>query len=159
MNKSPTHTLTTPSDLEIVMTRDFSAPRHLLFRAYTDPTLIPKWWGLRNHTTTVDKMDVRPGGAWRYVCRDPEGNVFAFNGVYREVVPPEKLVYTFEFELMAGHVMTETLTFAEENRKTRVTTCSAFQSKEDRDGMIASGMEQGAAESCERLEELLATLS
>lgn len=148
-----------PTDQEIVMTRDFAAPRKLLFRAYTDPQLIPRWWGLRNHTTTVDRMDVKPGGVWRFVCRDSEGNEFAFNGVYREVVPPEKLVYTFEFEMMAGHVMTESITFQEQDGKTRVTTRSAFASKEDRDGMIASGMEQGANESCDRLEELLATLS
>ncbi|HKQ48233.1 MAG TPA: SRPBCC family protein [Phycisphaerae bacterium] len=159
MTKAQPMQVTTPNDLEIEMTRDFSAPRHLLFRAYTDPTLIPKWWGLRNHTTTVDKMDVRPGGGWRYVCRDQDGNVFAFRGEYREVVPPSKLVYTFEFEPMAGHVMTETILFEEKGRTTRVTTRSAFTSKEDRDGMIASGMEQGATESCERLDELLATLS
>ncbi len=149
----------TPSDREIVMTREFAAPRNLLFRAYTDPRLIPRWWGLRNHTTIVDRMDVKPGGVWRFVCTDAEGNEFAFNGIYREVVPPEKLVYTFEFEMMAGHVMTESITFQEQKGRTRVTTRSAFASKEDRDGMIASGMEQGANESCDRLEELLATLS
>ena len=151
--------VTTPTDREIVMFRDFAARRELVFRAFTDPKLIPKWWGWRNHTTTVDKMDVRPGGVWRFVCRDPKGNVYAFNGVYREVVPPEKLVYTFEFEPMPGHGMTETVTFQEQNGKTRVTTSSAYKSKEDRDGMIASGMERGAAESYDRLEELLATLS
>jgi uncharacterized protein YndB with AHSA1/START domain len=151
--------VTTPTDLEIEMTRDFAAPRKLLFRAYTDPKLIPRWWGLRNQTTTVDKMDVRPGGVWRFVCRDAEGNTYAFNGVYREIVPLEKLVYTFEFEMMAGHIMTETVIFQELQGKTRVTTRSAFLSKEDRDGMIASGMESGANESCDRLAELLATMS
>lgn len=154
-----TLTVTTPNDLEILMTRDFAARRELVFRAYTDPALIPKWWGLRDHTTTVDQMDVRPGGAWRFVCRDAEGNVFAFRGEYKEVVPPQKLVYTFEFEPMAGHVMTETVTFHEQKGKTRVTTRSTYASKADRDGMIASGMERGAAESCDRLEELLATMS
>lgn len=151
--------VTTPNDLEIVMTRDFNAPRELVFRAYTDPTLIPRWWGLGKHTTTIDKMDVRPGGAWRFVCQDPEGDVYAFRGEYREVVPPEKLVYTFEFEPMAGHIMTETVLFQNLGGKTRVTTRSAFDSKDDRDGMIASGMESGAAESCDRLEKLLLSLS
>lgn len=151
--------VTLPSDREILMTREFNARRELVFRAYTDRTLIPRWWGLRDHTTTVDKMDVRPGGAWRFVCSDQEGNEYAFRGEYKEVVPPEKLVYTFEFEMMAGHVMTETLTFEERGGKTRMTTRAAYASKEDRDGMLASGMERGAAESCDRLEELLATLS
>ncbi len=151
--------VSTPTDREIVMTRDFSARRELVYRAYVDPTLIPRWWGLRAHTTTVDTMDVRPGGAWRFVCRDAEGNVFAFRGEYKEVVPPEKLVYTFEFEPMPGHVMTETVTFHAKGEKTRVVTRSAYATKDDRDGMIASGMERGAAESCNRLEELLATMS
>lgn len=159
MSTRPTLEVTTPTDLEILMTRDFDARRELVFRAYTDPKLIPKWWGLRAHTTTVEKMDVRPGGAWRYVCRDPEGNAYAFRGVYKEVVPPQKLVYTFEFEPMAGRIMTETLTFHEHQGKTRVTTRSTYMTKEDRDGMIASGMERGAAESYDRLEELLSTLS
>jgi uncharacterized protein YndB with AHSA1/START domain len=151
--------VTTPTDLDIVMTREFNARRELVFRAYTDAKLIPKWWGLRNHTTTVDKMDVRPGGAWRFVCNDAEGNVFAFSGVYQEVVPPEKLSYTFEFEPMPGHTMTETVSFHDLKGTTRITTRCAFLSKDDRDGMIASGMERGANESCDRLEELLATMS
>lgn len=158
MNASPSLRVTTPSDTEIVMTREFPARRELVYRAYTDATLIPRWWGLRSHTTTVDRMDVRPGGAWRFVCRDADGNVFAFRGVYKEVSPPEKLVYTFEFEPMAGHTMTETILFEAMGGRTRVTTTSAFTSKADRDGMIASGMESGAKESCERLEQLLATM-
>ncbi len=72
--------LTTPSDLEIVMTRVFDAPRDLVFKAYTDPEAIPQWWGQRTSTTTVDKMDVRPGGVWRYIQRDADGNEYAFNG-------------------------------------------------------------------------------
>jgi uncharacterized protein YndB with AHSA1/START domain len=159
MKNSDTLNVATPTDLEIVMTRDFAAPRELVFRAFTDASLIPKWWGVGNHTTTVDKMDVKPGGAWRFVCRDPEGNEYAFSGVYLEVVPPEKLVNTFEFEPMPGHAMTETATFHEQDGKTRVTTRSVYLSKEDRDGMIASGMERGAAESYNRLDELLQTLS
>lgn len=155
MNKYGFLNVDASSDLEIVMTRDFAAPRALVFQAYTDPALIPRWWGLGKHDTSVDKMDVRPGGAWRFICRDPEGGVYAFRGEYREVVPPERLVYTFEFEPMAGHVMTETIEFHAIGAKTRVTTRSAFASREDRDGMIASGMEKGAAESCDRLEKLL----
>ncbi len=159
MQQTNTLTVTLPNDLEIEMNRDFAAPRALVFRAFTDPTLIPRWWGLKEHTTKVDAMDVRPGGAWRYVCNDREGNEFAFRGEYREVIPPEKLVYTFEFEGMPGHVMTETVLFREERGRTRVTTRSAYPTKDDRDGMIASGMERGASESYDRLDEVLHAMS
>lgn len=149
--------ITLPTDRDIEMTREFNAPRHLVFKAFTDPKLIPRWWGLRSHTTTVEKMDMRPGGAWRYVCTDEEGNTFAFSGIYKEVVPPERLVYTFVFEPMGGQGMTEAVTFHEKNGRTIVTTVSTYLTREDRDGMIASGMERGANESYERLDELLAT--
>jgi uncharacterized protein YndB with AHSA1/START domain len=152
------HTLTIPSDTEIVMTREFDAPRELIFKAYTDPELIPKWWGLRDNVTTVDVMDVQPGGKWRYVQRSPDGQEFAFRGEYREVTPPERLVSTFEWEGMPGHVIVDTLTLEEKNGRTILTTTSVFASKDDRDGMIASGMESGAAESHDRLAELLASL-
>jgi uncharacterized protein YndB with AHSA1/START domain len=151
--------LTMPSDREVSMTRVFNAPRELVFAAYTDPRHVPNWWGLRRSTTIVDKMDVRPGGLWRYIQREPDGAEYGFNGEYREVVPPERLVYTFEFEGLPGHVVVDTVTFEEEeNGKTRVTALSLFANVEDRDGMVASGMEFGANESWDRLEELLATL-
>jgi len=156
--KSAALTLTMPSDREIVMARVFDAPRELVFKAYTDPNLIPQWWGPRGDTTSVDKMDVRPGGVWRYVHRRPDGNEHAFNGVYREIVPPERLVYTFEFEGMPGHVLLETVTFEEHDGKTTLTDTALFQTVEDRDGMLKSGMEEGAAESLDRLEELLAKI-
>jgi uncharacterized protein YndB with AHSA1/START domain len=155
---SKPHTLTIPSDTEIVMTREFDAPRELIFKAYTDPELVPKWWGLRDNVTTVDVMDVRPGGTWRYVERSPDGQEYGFHGEYREVAPPDRLVYTFEFEGMPGHVIEETVTLEEKNGRTILTATSVFTSKEDRDGMIASGMEGGAAESHNRLAELLAEL-
>jgi uncharacterized protein YndB with AHSA1/START domain len=101
-------------------------------------------------------MDVRPGGAWRFVQRDPDGNEFAFNGVYHEVLPPERLVYTFEFEGVPGHVLLETVTFEELDGKTRLTDRSVFQTVEDRDAMVQSGMESGAKEAMDRLAELLA---
>ncbi len=147
-----------PSDLEIAMTRVFDAPRELVYKAHTDPELTPRWWGQRGSTTIVDKMDVRPGGAWRFVQKAPDGSEYAFRGEYREVVPPERLAYTFEFEGMPGKVLVETITFTETDGKTTLTSVSVFDTKEDRDGMLASGMESGAAESMDRLEELLATL-
>ena len=151
-------TFSKPSDLEIGMTRVFDAPRELVFQAYTDPEHIPHWWGQRNSTTIVDTMDVRPGGLWRYIQRDPDGNEYAFNGEYREVVAPERLVYTFEFEGMPGHIVVNTMTFEERDGKTTITSTSLFASVEDRDGMLESGMESGANESWDRLAELLETL-
>lgn len=155
MADKKTLTLTLPSDRECVMTRVFDAPRELVFKAHTDPNLIPQWWGLRGSTTIVDKMEVKPGGVWRFVQRDADGNEYGFNGVYREIVPPERLVYTFEFEGMPGHILVETLTFEDLDGKTRVTDHALFDSLEDRDGMLNSGMEAGAVETWDRLAELL----
>jgi uncharacterized protein YndB with AHSA1/START domain len=152
---SDTTTFSTPSDREIVMTRIFDAPRELVFKAYTDPNAIPQWWGPRRYTTTVDQMDVRPGGAWRFVNQGPDGSEFAFRGEYREIIPPERLVYTFEFEGMPGHILVETITFEEHDGKTTLTNTSLFDSIEERDGMLASGMTEGATESMDRLAEYL----
>jgi len=155
---APTHTLTLPSDQEIVMIRVFDAPRALVFKAFTDPASIPLWWGPRSTTTIVDQMDVRPGGTWRYLHRGPGGEEYGFRGEYREIVPPERIVYTFEFEPMPGHVVVDTVTLTEQGGRTTMTVTSHFSSREDRDGMIASGMEAGAAESWDRLAELLQTM-
>lgn len=147
-----------PGKHEIIMTRVFDAPRDLVFKVLTDPALIPQWWGLRNNTTIVDKMDVQAGGLWRYVQRDQQGNEFAFHGVYHTITP-EQIVDTFEFEGMPGHVLLETMTLeAPTADTTKVTVSSVFQSVADRDGMLNSGMEQGANESYDRLAELLAKL-
>jgi uncharacterized protein YndB with AHSA1/START domain len=147
-----------PSDQVVVMTRIFDAPRERLFEAYTDPGAIPLWWGPRRYTTTVDVMDVRPGGVWRFVQHDADGNDYAFNGEYREIVKPERLTSTFEFEGMPGHVLIETVTFEEHDGKTKLTSTTLFQTVEDRDGMLKSGMEEGAAESMDRLAEYLASM-
>lgn len=145
-----------PGRQEFVMTRVFDAPRDLVFKTYTDPNLITQWWGQRSNTLIVDTMDVRPGGMWRYVERDPDGNEYGFHGVYHDIVAPERVVYTFEFEGVPGHVLLSTVTFDEQDGKTKLTEQSVFQSVEDRDGMIQSGMEAGASESMDRLAELLA---
>jgi len=147
-----------PGQLNIRMSREFNAPRELVFKACTDPALVAQWWGPRETTTVVDKLEPRMGGIWRFVQRDTNGEEYAFRGVFHEVTAPERLVYTFEFEPMAGHILLETITFEEHNGKTRLINTSVFQSVEDRDGMIASGMESGAEESWDRLEELLKTL-
>ena len=99
-----------PGKHEIVITRSFDATPEQLFKVMTDPTLIPRRWGPRRLTTTVDCMEFRKGGLWRFLQRDAEGNEFAFNGVYHPIAPPEQLVYTFEFEGLPGQIMLETVT-------------------------------------------------
>jgi len=140
----------------IRMSRIFDAPRPLVWRVYTDPELVPQWWGPRYLTTIVDKMDVRVGGVWRYIQRGPDGNEFAFRGVYKEIAPPERLTYTFEFEPMTGHISTETITLEDlPEGKTRITATTIYTTLEDLEGMLQSGMESGAVETWDRLEELL----
>ena len=143
-----------PGKQEIVITRVFDASRELVFKTSMDPNLIPKWWGPRSLTTTVDKMDVRPGGVWRYVQRDSDGNEFAFHGVYHEI-SPSRFVQTFEFEGMPGHVLLEICTFEDIDGKTKLTEKSVFESIEDRDGMLKSRMEEGAKETLDRLAVLV----
>ena len=153
--KDDTYALTLPSDTEIVMTRVFDAPRELVWQAMTDPDAIPKWWGPRRYTTRVDKMDVRVGGVWRYVQHDAEGNEHAFHGEYRELVEPEKIAYSFIYEPMPDKSVIDSAVLEDIGGKTRVTVTSSFDSKEDRDGMLESGMEGGATETWDRLAELL----
>lgn len=147
-----------PGKHEIAMSRVFDAPRELVFRAMTDPKLVPQWWGQRASTTIVDKMDVRMGGIWRYVQRDANGEENGFRGVYHQVSAPERLVYTFEWEGMPGHILLETVTLEEHDGKTTIIDSSVFQSVEDRDGMLQHGMEGGASESWDRFDDLLKTL-
>lgn len=148
-------TFTIRSDREVLLTRRFNAPRALVFQAYTEPEHIPHWWGPRGVTTVVETMDVRPGGSWRWIQHHPDGATYAFYGEYREVVPPERLVYTFEFAGFPGLVMKDTLTFAEQDGTTLLTVVSRFTSVEDRDAMVESGLEGGGAEMWERLAEHL----
>jgi uncharacterized protein YndB with AHSA1/START domain len=147
---------TKPIEQKVVMTRFFDALPELVFKTYIDPNLIPQWWGLKRLTTTVIKMDVRPGGIWRFIQREPDGNEYVFNGMYHEIVPFKRLIYTFEFEGMQGHVTVETLTFEREHgSKTKLTSKSFFQTVEDRDMMLNLRVGGGAAESMDRLAELL----
>jgi len=144
-----------PGKQEIFITRVFDAPRDLVFKTYTDPQLIPQWWSPKIYTTVVDTMEVRPGGIWRFVQRDADGNPYAFHGVYHTVAPSEQLIYTFEFEGMPGHVMLDTITFEDQNGKTKLTEQAVFQSVGDRDGMLATGMEEGSAQTMDRFADLL----
>ena len=151
-------TLTLPSDLEIEMSRIFNAPRELVWKALTDPAMIGQWWGQRGSTTIIDKFDLQPGGAWRFVQRTPDGSEHGFRGEFREIEPPTRLVQTFEWEGMPGHISVGTTTLEEVDGKTKITDHSHFANVEDRDGMLASGMEGGANESWDQLGELLAKL-
>jgi uncharacterized protein YndB with AHSA1/START domain len=142
---------------EMFLTRTFDVPRELVFKTINDPELIPQWWGPRYLTTRVEEMEVRPGGRWRYVQRDPEGHVHGFHGVYHDIAPPERVVSTFEYEGVPGHACLQTLTLEDlGGNKTKLVMQSVFQSVADRDGMVESGMESGATEMMDRLEELLA---
>jgi uncharacterized protein YndB with AHSA1/START domain len=155
--QAPKATITTPTDREIRIERVFDAPRDRVFATYTNPDLIPEWWGPHETTTIVDEMDVRTGGRWRFVGRNADGSETAFRGAYREVTPPERIVQTFEWEPMAGHVSVETAMFEDlGDGRTKVTTVSLFHTTEERDGFLASGMERGLNETYERLDEVLA---
>lgn len=148
------------SDTEVVITRELKAPRRLVFEAMTKPEHVKRWYGLRVLTLVVCEIDLRPGGRWRYVLRDPEGNEFGFTGVYREITPPDRLVYTENYEaMMPGHELVVTTTFTEHDGRTTLQSRIKYLSKADRDGHIESGMEAGMQETFDRLAELLVTLA
>jgi len=151
-------TITVLSDTEIQITREFDAPREIVFKAMTDPALLAKWWGPRRYKTVVDQLDVRPGGKWRMRNVGADGGEHAFRGEFREVTPPERIIWTFEYEPVAGHISVETMTLTEREGRTLLVAHDQFASKEDRDGMLQSGMESGARETYERLDEVLREL-
>ncbi|MDN3351933.1 SRPBCC family protein [Actinomadura sp. DC4] len=155
---SKTQITVEPGIPQIIIEREFDAPRELVFRAHTDPELVVQWLGPRELTMRIERFDARDGGKWRYISTDPEGNEFAFHGVFHGDPSPDSTVQTFEFEGMPGHVAMETLTLVERDGRTLARTVSSFQSVEDRDGMVESGMEHGVRDSGERLTELLETL-
>lgn len=147
-----------PGKQELVITREFDAPRELVFKTVMNPELMPQWWGPRYLSTIVDKMDVRPGGQWRFINRDAEGNEYAFHGVYHEVLAPERVIDTFEFEGLpeTGHVTLETMRLEElPGGRTRLIAQSVYQSVIDRDAVLQSGMESGLIDTYNRLDELL----
>jgi uncharacterized protein YndB with AHSA1/START domain len=146
--------------LAFTLSRIFDAPRELVWKVINDPQLIPQWWGPAYLATEVEKMDFKVGGAWRFIQRDNQGNEYAFKGVFAEIQPPERMVMTFEFEPLAGHISTDAYTFeALPDGRTLVTARTTFNSLEDLEGMLQSGMEGGAVESWDRLEALLVSVS
>jgi uncharacterized protein YndB with AHSA1/START domain len=153
-----TEYLIEPGKQELTITRVFDAPRELVFKAFTDPKLVAQWFGPREYTNTIDKFEVRPGGLWRIVQRNQSGEEFAFHGVHHDIVAPERMVATFEFEGVPGHVLLQTVNLEPLGQKTRLVEQLVFQSVADRDGMVASGMQRGSDDSMDRMDEILATL-
>ena len=151
-------TFTTPSDREIEMTRLFDAPRQLVFDAFTNPAHVPHWFGPRGWSVPVCEIDLRPGGSWRYVLSGPDGEEMGMSGVYREITPPERIVTTESFDDYPGESEV-TAVFVEDGGKTTLTVTVLYPSKEVRDAVIKTGMEHGAAETYDRLAELLPSLA
>ncbi len=145
-----------PGQPHMTVIREFDAPRAAVFQAHIDPKAIPQWWGLRGSTTTVPVMDVRPGGDWRWETTGQDGATAAFYGKYLEIVPNERIVQSVNLEGMPGDPATDTYLFETVNGKTVLSIISDYGSLEVRDMVLASGMEWGANESFDRLEELLA---
>jgi uncharacterized protein YndB with AHSA1/START domain len=147
----------TPAGREVIIEREFDAPREKVWQAWTDPELMKQWLGPRKYAMSVEEYEFKPGGSYRYIHKGDDGE-FAFHGVFHGIYPNEKAIQTFEFEGLPepGHVSLDTLTLEDlGNGKTKATTISVFQTPQDRDGMVKSGMEQGVREGYERLDELL----
>ncbi|MCC7438542.1 MAG: SRPBCC domain-containing protein [Armatimonadetes bacterium] len=160
-NPSTTFALALPSDREIVMTRLFNAPRELVFEAWTNPEHVAKWWGGCAQTVLVCESDLRVGGQWRTVLQEPGGAVHPFKGVFQEIASPELLVHTmiYDVEPYSNIVAVVTVTFREEDGKTRMIERIQHESVEARNGHLASGMEWGAVETLNRLEVVLEEMS
>ena len=150
--------ITTPGARDIRVERVFNASRERVWRAFTDPALVAQWWG-RGNRLVIERMEVERGGHWRFVEHGSDG-IHGFEGRYREVTPPERIVHTFEWDGMPGHVCIETVTFEDlGNGQTKVVNTSLFRTTEERDGMLQFGMEQGLSESHTALDRLLARLT
>ena len=148
-------TVTTPSDTQILITREFDAPRHLVYRAFTSPELLRRWWHANRHEVTGVEMDVRVGGRWRWSAKAFNGYEFAFYGEYREVVPDERLVTTETFSGVPEAEAVTTTTFAEKDGLTRLEILVEHQTKANRDGQLESGMEDGMQDALALLEALV----
>jgi uncharacterized protein YndB with AHSA1/START domain len=147
-----------PGMPQIIVSREFDAPRDLVFRAHTDPDLLVQWLGPRALSMAIERYEARDGGRWRYVHRDAAGKEYWFHGVFHGDPSPDAIVQTFEFEGVPGHVLLATTTLEPRGGRTLMRSVSSFQSVEDRDAMVASDMETGTRDSGERLDELLAKM-
>ena len=158
MTSSGTATVTLPTDEQILITREFDAPRHLVYRAYTTPELVKRWWSGQRGEVTLAEIDLRVGGTWRYVMVAHGGFEVAFHGEYREIVPNERLVTTEVYEGMPDAAALDTLTFTEVDGRTTLTILVQHSSKEHRDAHIDSGMEGGMQEAMDPLEQVAVSL-
>jgi uncharacterized protein YndB with AHSA1/START domain len=159
MRSSGAAVVTLPADTQILITREFDAPRRLVYRAWTTPELIKRWWaGNRGKVTSVE-VDLRPGGSWRYVMTANGGFEVAFHGEYQEIVPDERIVSTEVFEGRPDAAALSTATFTEQDGRTTLSLLVQHQSKENRDAHVNSGMEAGLQESMSHLEEVARSLA
>jgi uncharacterized protein YndB with AHSA1/START domain len=154
-----THIVAEPGLPQIVITREFAAPRELLFRAHTDPQLLAQWLGPREVTTEVDELDTRNGGRWRYTQYFADGAGHSFHGVFHGTPSPDGIVQTYEYERAPGHVFLNTITFEDRDGATLLRQNTVFQSVADRDSYVEGGMEHGVRASMDRLASLAATLA
>ena len=158
MISSGTATVTLPTDEQILITREFDAPRHLVYRAWTTPGLVRRWWTARRGEVTIAEIDLRVGGMWRYVMVADGGFEVAFHGEYREIVPNERIVSTEVYEGMPDGEALNTMTFTEVDGRTTLTILVQHTSKEHRDAHINSGMEDGLQDAMDLLEEVAVSL-
>jgi uncharacterized protein YndB with AHSA1/START domain len=158
VTSSGTATVTLPTDEQILITREFDAPKHLVYKAWTTPELVKRWWSGDRGEVTIAEIDLRVGGTWRYVMVANGGFEVAFHGEYREIVPNERIVSTEVYEAMPEGEAVETLTFTEVDGRTILTVLVQHTSKEDRDTHINSGMEAGMQEAMDLLEQVAVSL-
>ena len=158
MMSSGTATVTLPADEQILIRREFDAPRELVYKAYTTPELVKRWWAGQRGTVTLAEIDLRVGGAWRYVMIATGGHEVGFHGEFREIAPGERLVMTEVYEGMPGEPALNTVTFTEEDGRTTLTLLTEVPSREVRDMIIESGMEGGMQEGMDLLEEVANSL-
>src|SRR5258705_1024303 len=156
MKNTGTLKVTTPTDREIIMTRVFDAPRRLVFDAFSKPELLKRWFGPRGWSLVVCEVDFKVGGGFRFGLRVPDGKQMGMRGVYREITPPERSVHMESFDDYPGESQV-TAVFVEQEGKTTLAATVLYPSREVRDAVIKSGMEHGAAESYDKLAELLAS--
>jgi uncharacterized protein YndB with AHSA1/START domain len=164
MTSSGTATLTLPTDEQILITREFDAPKHLVYKAWTTPELVKRWWHANRGEVTVVEIDLRVGGKWRYVMVADDGFEVGFHGEYREIVPNERIVSTEVYEGLPEGVSEEdgatvnTATFTEKDGRTTVTILIQATSKISRDAIIDSGMEAGLQDALDLLEQVAVSL-
>ena len=161
VTSSGTATVTLPTDTQILITREFDAPKQLVYRAWTTPELVKRWWHANRGEVTLAEIDLRVGGMWRYVSRSADGFEVGFHGQYREIVPNERLVTTEVYEGIPDadeHAALDTLTLTESDGRTTLTVLVEHPTKEGRDAHINSGMEAGMQDAMDLLEEVAGSL-